>query len=84
MKVLLISANTEQFNMAVIPLGLACVSAAVEKAGHDVTLLDLMFETNAGAIIKKAITKFHPEYIGIWLETLMIRILKLPYFCLTK
>jgi hypothetical protein len=31
MKVLLISANTEQINMPVLPLGLACVAAAIDK-----------------------------------------------------
>jgi hypothetical protein len=63
-KVLLISADTEQFNMPVMPLGLACVSAAVAKAGHDVKILDLMFEKNAGAILKKTIAEFDPECIG--------------------
>ena len=42
MKVLLISANTEQINMPTLPLGLACVAAATRKAGHDVAYLDLM------------------------------------------
>jgi radical SAM superfamily enzyme YgiQ (UPF0313 family) len=83
-KVLLISANTEQFNMAVIPLGLACVSAAVAKAGHDVTLLDLMFETNASAIIKKAITKFHPECIGISVRNIDDQNFEAPVFLLDK
>jgi hypothetical protein len=39
MKVLLISANTEQINMPTLPLGLACVAASARKAGHTVRYL---------------------------------------------
>ena len=65
MKALLVSANTEQMNMPTIPLGLACVAEAAKNAGHDVTLLDLMFETDTNAALKKVIAKFSPECIGI-------------------
>jgi len=46
MRVLLISANTEKINMPTLPLGLACVAAAAQKAGHDVAMVDLMAEKN--------------------------------------
>ncbi len=46
MRVLLISANTEQFNMPAKPLGLACVAETDKMAGHDVNMLDLMFQMN--------------------------------------
>jgi len=65
LKVLLISANTEQFNMPAMPLGLACVVEATRNAGHDVTMLDLMFEMDAAAVLKKMIAEFRPECIGI-------------------
>ncbi len=42
MRVLLISANTEQINMPVLPVGLASVAAAVENCGHEVHFLNLM------------------------------------------
>jgi hypothetical protein len=32
--------------MRTLPLGLACVAAAMKKAGYDVELLDLMEEEN--------------------------------------
>jgi hypothetical protein len=35
MRVLMVSANTEQLNMPVLSLGMACVSAAIQSAGHD-------------------------------------------------
>ena len=65
MKVLLISANTEQFNMPAMPLGLACVAEAVKNSGHDVIMLDLMFEADVNATLKNVIAEFRPECIGI-------------------
>ncbi|MBS3809004.1 MAG: hypothetical protein KGY38_02470 [Desulfobacterales bacterium] len=38
MRVLMVSANTEQVNMTVLPLGMACVASAVEYGGHDILL----------------------------------------------
>lgn len=65
MRVLLISANTEQFNMPAMPLGLACVAEAVRIAGHDVTMLDLMFQTDVSTTLEDMISKVQPECIGI-------------------
>lgn len=65
MKVLLVSANTEQFNMPAMPLGLACVAAAADEAGHEVLMIDLMFEMDPGAVLGKSIAEFNPECIGI-------------------
>ena len=65
MRVLLISANTEQINMPVLPLGLACVAAAVRDAGHDGKMLNLMMQEDTRKAIKKAILGFDPELIGI-------------------
>lgn len=65
MNVLLISANTEQFNMPAMPLGLACIVEAAINAGHEVNMLDLMFEMDINATIENIISEFHPECIGI-------------------
>jgi radical SAM superfamily enzyme YgiQ (UPF0313 family) len=65
MKVLLISANTETFQMLSLPLGLACVAAATRKAGHDVAMLDLMFESDPQSAIRKLAAEFCPHVIGI-------------------
>jgi hypothetical protein len=65
MKVLLISANTEQFNMPAMPLVLACVAEAAKNIGHDVYILDLMFEVDVNATLKNVIAQFSPKYIGI-------------------
>jgi radical SAM superfamily enzyme YgiQ (UPF0313 family) len=65
MRALLISANTERINVLPLPLGLACVAAACRKAGHDVVLLNLMFEDDIRETIGKRIEGFRPEAIGI-------------------
>jgi len=65
MRVLLISANTEQINILPLPLGLNCVAVATRKAGHDVELVDLMTEKDAQSGIKEALEGFRPDIIGI-------------------
>lgn len=65
MRVLLISANTEVVNMLSLPLGLACVAAAAKAAGHEVKLLDLMFEGGSTPAIRHAVEQFRPEVIGL-------------------
>jgi radical SAM superfamily enzyme YgiQ (UPF0313 family) len=65
MKVLLISASAEKVNLPTLPLGLACVAAAVQKAGHEVSLVDLKIEENTRPLIKDAVGGFEPEVIGI-------------------
>ncbi len=67
MRVLLISANTEKINMRTLPLGLACVAAAVRKTQHEVAMVDLMEEKGAPwtLTLKGAIEGFRPDMIGI-------------------
>jgi len=65
MRVLLISANREEINMRSWPLGLACVAAATEKAGHRVKLLDLFSEAQPRSALEQTIAQFHPQVIGV-------------------
>jgi radical SAM superfamily enzyme YgiQ (UPF0313 family) len=65
MKILLISANTEQINMPVMPLGMACVAIAVEKAGHEVKTLNLMTPEDISSLLEETIQTFDPEVIGV-------------------
>ena len=65
MRVLLISGNREDVDMRVPALGLACVGAAAEYAGHEVMLLDFLAENDPRAAVVQAINNFHPEAIGI-------------------
>jgi radical SAM superfamily enzyme YgiQ (UPF0313 family) len=65
MKVLLISSNTERLNMVTLPLGLGLVAAATRRAGHDVTFLDLLNETDPDAAIRRTVEAARPEVVGI-------------------
>jgi radical SAM superfamily enzyme YgiQ (UPF0313 family) len=65
MKVLLISASTEKVNLPTLPLGLACVAAAIQKAGHEMTMIDLKIEEETRPLIEEAVRGFRPEVIGL-------------------
>jgi len=65
MKVLFISGNREDVDIRVPALGLACIAAAAENAGHDVSLLDLIIERDPRSAILQTIRDFNPEVIGI-------------------
>jgi radical SAM superfamily enzyme YgiQ (UPF0313 family) len=82
MRVLLIAANTERMNILPLPLGLACVAAAVRKAGHDVRLLNLMFEGNTETALRTTIQDFQPEVIGISVRNIDDQNMDAPKFLL--
>lgn len=84
MKVLLISANTEQFNMPAMPLGLSCVVEAVKRAGHETFMLDLMFQMDVGATLRETIKDFLPECIGISVRNIDDQNIDSPLFLLEK
>jgi len=65
MRVLFISANREDINMPVLPMGLGCVAAATQKDGHDVRFVDLSAADDIRAVIDKTIGEFPPRVIGI-------------------
>ena len=65
MKILLISANTERINMPAPPLGLSLVAAATRRAGHQITFLDLLSETEPDVAVQRAIEAGSPEVVGI-------------------
>jgi radical SAM superfamily enzyme YgiQ (UPF0313 family) len=65
MRILLISGNREDIDIRVPALGLACIAAASENAGHEVRLMDLMIEENPQAAIVRVVQDFQPEAIGV-------------------
>jgi radical SAM superfamily enzyme YgiQ (UPF0313 family) len=65
MRTLLISANTETINMPTLPMGLGCVAAALEAAGHAVRFLDLMGVADWRPLLAAAVAEAAPEVIGI-------------------
>ena len=82
MKVLLISANTEQINMPVLPMGLASVAESVQRAGHEVKLVNLMAKPQSRSSIAEAIREFLPEVIGISVRNIDDQVMQKPWFLL--
>ena len=82
MRVLLISANTETMNMPALPLGPASVAAATESAGHDVLLLDLMFQKDAQSAARDAVRDFRPRAIGVSVRNIDDQVMANPHFLL--
>lgn len=82
MRVLLISANTERMNILPLPLGLAMIAAASRRAGHEVMLLNLMFEKETEAAILKGIEDCRPQVIGISVRNVDDQNMQSPQFLL--
>jgi len=82
MKILLISANTEQINMPVLPLGLAYVAAAADSQGHTVKMINLMMQTDTQKALHEAIDEFNPEIIGISVRNIDDQNMENPRFLL--
>jgi len=84
MRVLLISANTEQTNMLPLPLGLNCVAVATRNSGHDVRFLDLLTEKDTEEVLKLTIKSFNPEIIGISIRNIDDQTMTPPRFLLDQ
>jgi radical SAM superfamily enzyme YgiQ (UPF0313 family) len=82
MRVLLVSANTEQTDILPLPLGLACVAAACQKAHHEVVLLNLMFEGDTETVIRQCVEGFRPGVIGISVRNIDNQDMASPRFLL--
>ena len=82
MKILLISANTEQINMPVLPLGLAYVAAAADNQGHTVKMLNLMMQTDTQKAVYGTIADFNPDIIGISVRNIDDQNMENPRFLL--
>jgi radical SAM superfamily enzyme YgiQ (UPF0313 family) len=82
MKVLLISANTEQINMPVLPLGMAFIARAAEDAGHEVSQINLMAEAEALASLAARIRMIQPDIIGISVRNIDDQVSLNPRFLL--
>ncbi|MEW6715183.1 MAG: radical SAM protein, partial [Nitrospirota bacterium] len=65
MKILIISTNRNQFPMPVMPLGACMVADAAQKSGHEVRLLDMMFERKPLSALRSELSEWHPEVIGL-------------------
>jgi len=65
MNILLISTNRNALPMPVMPIGACMVAEACERAGHRVTLLDLMFERKPLAAVRSMARSSQPDVVGL-------------------
>jgi radical SAM superfamily enzyme YgiQ (UPF0313 family) len=70
MKLLLISANRERDPYPVFPIGLACLAGPLAAAGHDLSVLDLCFESDPPQAISSALAGYQPAAVVISLRNL--------------
>jgi radical SAM superfamily enzyme YgiQ (UPF0313 family) len=83
MRTLLISANTEQLLMPVLPMGLACVGAAARQGGHEVELLNLMTKDDLiERKLENAVLGFKPQLIGVSVRNIDDQCMNSPKFLL--
>jgi radical SAM superfamily enzyme YgiQ (UPF0313 family) len=82
MKILLISANTEQINMPVLPLGMACIAAATQNAGHDVNTVNLMMAGDIRELLRSSVILYQPDVIGISVRNIDNQMMGNPNFLL--
>jgi radical SAM superfamily enzyme YgiQ (UPF0313 family) len=65
LNILLISTNRNALPTPVFPYGACQIAEAAERAGHQVTLLDLMFERNAIRAVEKVLKRCRYDAIGL-------------------
>ena len=70
MKILLISANRERSPYPVFPIGLAYLAGPLVNAGHELSVLDLCFETLADEALQSRIAGFSPKLAVISLRNI--------------
>ncbi|MBF0527969.1 MAG: cobalamin-dependent protein [Deltaproteobacteria bacterium] len=80
MNILIVSTNQNVFPMPVIPIGACMVAEAAERAGHRVSLLDLMFERDPVRSIASALRKSNPDIIGLSVRNIDNNDMRKPAF----
>ena len=65
MNILLVSTNRNTLPMPVMPIGACIIAHALERSGHTVHLLDLMFTRDATAEVESAVMGIQPELVGL-------------------
>jgi radical SAM superfamily enzyme YgiQ (UPF0313 family) len=65
MRILFISANREEINMPVLPMGMGCVAEATRQSGHEVKLVDLMSTDDFHSLLRVTIDDFQPDVIAV-------------------
>ena len=84
MKILIVSTNRNQFPIPVMPLGACMVADAAQKTGHEVRLLDMMFERKPLSALRSQLTEWHPEVIGLSVRNIDNNDMRSPSFFLKE
>lgn len=84
MRILFISAANDAGGMVPLPLGLACVAAATERAGHCVRLLALGWDANCENEVRQAIELLSPDVIGVSVRNIDDQNMQSPRFLLAS
>jgi len=82
MNILLISTNRNALPMPVMPIGVCMVAGACERAGHRVTLLDLMFERVPLHVVREAVMTIKPDVVGLSVRNIDNNDMREPVFFL--
>jgi len=81
-RILLISAANDAGSIVPLPLGLACVAAATERARHHVRLLALGSDADCEKDVRQAIGQFSPDVIGVSVRNIDDQNMQSPRFLL--
>ncbi len=65
MRVLLVYSNQCKDLVLAPPIGLSYIATATKKAGHKVEFLDLLVAGNPQEILRKTISEFEPDVVGV-------------------
>jgi len=65
MRILFVSTNRLKTVMPPMPLGLASIIAQIDESRHQLQVLDLMFEEQPEAELKRRLSSFEPDLIAI-------------------
>ncbi len=69
-RVLLVYANGEREPWPVMPVGLGFVARALEARGHRVRVVDLVFEDDWPAAVRRAVRDHDPQLIGVGIRNI--------------
>lgn len=70
MRILLVNTNRELRPHPVMPIGMACVAQALERAGHHVEVCDLSFARDPERAIAQAVRAARPGLVGLSIRNL--------------
>ena len=70
MKILLISSNTATSPYPVYPLGMSAIAAALQRAGHEVAMFDLLAAEQSLPAWREKLQQIKPNLVGISIRNL--------------